>query len=71
MSTLFIHWANRIYISRSCFDLPTDAKVNFTYAHKNGKETTKFNVMTLEDAILLAERRREDGRYKNYTFIID
>lgn len=66
-----ILWMNRITMTDEAAALayagsfPT---VNFTYIHKNGRETTKR--MKLDDAIRLAEARREDGRYRNFEFHI-
>ena len=46
--------------------------MDFTWSNtRTGKETTKHKVFTLTYAIALAERKREDGRYKNFEFIID
>jgi hypothetical protein len=46
-----------------------ESDVDFTYINvKTGKESTHRT--TLMKAILLAESRREDGRYKNFEFHI-
>ena len=48
--------------------LGENPEVDFTYIHKSGRETTVR--MELNRAILLAESRRDDGRYKNFEFHI-
>lgn len=68
-----VQWANRITMSDECakmaLDGKTDTMVDFTYINvKTGKETTRH--FSLIDAILLAESRREDKRYKNFEFHI-
>ena len=46
-----------------------ETEVDFTYINiKTGKESTHRT--TIYHAILLAESRREDGRYKNFEFHI-
>lgn len=46
-----------------------DSECDFTYINiNNGKESTHRT--TIYKAILLAECRRDDGRYKNYEFHI-
>jgi hypothetical protein len=46
-----------------------ETEVDFTYINvKTGKESTHRT--TIYEAVLLAERRREDGRYKNFEFHI-
>ena len=66
-----ITWMNRIEISEEVAEMLTEGKnekVTFIYCHKNGKE---YDIRkNLHDAILLAEERRNDGRYKNFTFAI-
>lgn len=48
-----------------------DMKVDFTFINnKTGKENTKTNVFTYKEALDLARCRRNDGRYKNFEFII-
>lgn len=48
-----------------------DMKVDFTFInYKTGKENTKTNVFTYKEALELARRRRNDGRYNNFEFLI-
>ena len=48
-----------------------DVKVDFTFINnKTGKENTKANVFTYKKALELARSRRNDGRYKNFEFLI-
>lgn len=48
-----------------------DMKVDFTFINnKTGKENTKANVFTYREALELARSRRNDGRYKNFEFLI-
>ena len=67
-----VHWMNRIdmsdYVAEQAYRGRTDEMTDFTFIHKNGRETTRR--MTIQKAILLAEYRREDKRYKNFTFYI-
>lgn len=66
-----ITWMNRIEISEKIADMLTkglNEKVTFLYCHKSGKEYELSR--NLYDAILLAEERRNDKRYKNFTFAI-
>ena len=66
-----IQWLGRITMSDEVAHqayLGENPEVDFTYIHKSGRETTTR--MELDRAILLAERRREDGRYKNFEFHI-
>ena len=68
-----ITWMNRITMSdeaaQMAFEGKNEAEVDFTYINtKTGKESTHKE--TLHRAILLAESRRDDGRYKNYEFHI-
>lgn len=65
-------WANRILVSYQALRRPANALVDFTYFNvKTYKESVKEQLFTFEQAIQLAERRREDKRYKNFKFIID
>ena len=65
-------WGNRILISYEALRRPADALVDFTYFNfKKDRESVKKQLFTFEQAIALAERRRDDKRYKNYKFIID
>lgn len=68
-----IQWLNRISITddaaHKAYEGEYDKEVDFTYINvKTGKESTHRT--TIYEAILLAESRREDGRYKNYEFHI-
>lgn len=68
-----IQWSNRITMSDDAAQLAYageyDTEVDFTYINvKTGKESTHRT--TLYNAVLLAESRREDGRYKNFEFHI-
>ena len=66
----YILWVNRVYVTMDAIRKHDWEMVNFTFSNRlTGKETTKR--MSLYNAILLGERRREDGRYKNYEFYID
>lgn len=48
-----------------------DEKVDFTFLNtKTGKETTKKEWFNYKKALQLARDRRNDGRYKNYEYII-
>ena len=48
-----------------------DMKVDFTFINnKTDKENTTTNVFTYKEALNLARRRRNDGRYKNFEFLI-
>ena len=66
-------WLNRITMSDEVAQLAYagefETEVDFTYINiKTGKESTHRT--TIYHAILLAEYRREDGRYKNFEFHI-
>ena len=66
-------WLNRITMSDEVAQLAYagefETEVDFTYINiKTGKESTHRT--TIYHAILLAESRREDGRYKNFEFHI-
>lgn len=71
-----ICYANRIFMSEELAELYhnspekfADAKCEFTYLNvKTGKEST--HSATTQDAFTLAERRRDDKRYRNFEFII-
>ena len=70
---MYYNWGNRIYVKSDLLCRPDFESIlwSFTYRNtKTGKETTK-GPYTFAKAILLAERRREDGRYKNYEFYLD
>ena len=72
-NTVYLFWADRIFINWSKVEMPMVDKPDckFTYINtKTGKESVK-NGFSLFDAIRLAERRREDGRYRNFEFYID
>lgn len=48
-----------------------DEMVDFTFSNtKTGKENTKYKAFTYRKALDLARDRRNDGRYKNFEFII-
>ena len=67
-------WCNRVTMSDAVAQMTLNpARLNenvvFTFINvRTGKEISK--VFPLQDAILLAESRREDKRYKNYEFHI-
>lgn len=68
-----IQWLNRITISddaaQQAYAGNYDKECDFTYINiKTGKEATHRT--TIYDAVLLAESRRDDKRYKNYEFHI-
>lgn len=49
-----------------------DEKVDFTFVNiLTGKETTKHAVFTYRQALNLARERRNDGRYRNFEYIIN
>lgn len=48
-----------------------DRKVKFTYHNaKTDKDVSKTH-LNFHDAICLARRREQDGRYKNFEFLIE
>ena len=68
-----VQWLNRITMSdevaQKAYAGEYDTEVDFTYINiKTGKEVTRRT--TIYKAVLLAESRREDGRYKNFEFHI-
>ena len=68
-----VQWLNRITMSDEVAQLAYagefDKEVDFTYINlKTGKESTHRT--TIYHVVLLAESRRDDGRYKNYEFHI-
>lgn len=68
-----VQWSNRITMSDDVAQLAyagkCDSMVNFTYINvRTGKESTHST--NLYDAVLLAESRRDDKRYKNFEFHI-
>lgn len=68
-----IQWLDRITISDKVAEMLAEDKldevVDFTFINKRtDKETTRQ--FRLEDAIRLAEYRRNDRRYKNFEFHI-
>ena len=66
-----VQWLGRITMSDEVAHqayLGENPIVDFTYIHKSGRENTRQ--MELNRAILLAEERRNDKRYKNYEFHI-
>lgn len=68
-----IQWSNRITMTddaaHKAYAGEYDKEVDFTYINvKTGKESTHKS--TIYDAILLAEYRKKDRRYKNFEFHI-
>lgn len=68
-----IQWSNRISMTddaaKKAYAGDYDKEVDFTYINvKTGKETSHRT--TIYKAILLAEKREKDRRYKNYEFHI-
>lgn len=48
-----------------------EEKVDFTFVNvATAKEITKHAIFTYRQALNLARERRNDGRYKNYEYII-
>lgn len=69
----YYNWGNRIWVNWELLRRPDYESIlwSFTYVNvKTGKESTK-GPFTFNGAILLAESRREDGRYKNFEFYLD
>lgn len=69
----YYNWGSRIWVNWELLTHPDYEGIlwSFTYHNvKTGRESTR-GPFTFADAVLLAERRREDGRYKNYEFYID
>lgn len=69
-----VQWLRRITLSDEVAKMISagecDKEVDFTYINtKTGKETTCHG-FSIQEAVLLAESRREDGRYKNFEFHI-
>lgn len=49
-----------------------EEKVDFTFVNvATGKEITKHAIFTYRQALNLARERRNDGRYRNYEYIIN
>lgn len=49
-----------------------EEKVDFTFVSvATGKEITKHAIFTYRQALNLARERRNDGRYRNYEYIIN
>lgn len=67
-----VNWSNRIDLSDDVAALLSSCRyddlVEFVYIHNSGRECS-FN-LPLNEAILLAERRMSDRRYRNYTIYI-
>ena len=68
-----VQWLNRITMSdevaQKAYAGEFDTEVDFTYINiKTGKESTHRS--TIYKAVLLAESRRDDKRYKDYEFYI-
>lgn len=69
----YFTWANRITIAKGLekplYDGEYDKIVTFIYINtKTGRETERR--FSLQEAITLAEYRRNDKRYKNFEFHI-
>ena len=63
----------RIFVSKRIDELNTRKEdfVTFRYYHKKKKAFTKSIQKPYDDALTLSHWRMDDGRYKNYLFIID
>jgi len=73
---MYVNLIGRVYCNEETlhayYESGANPLVSFTWSNtRTGRETTKNGVFTLTHAIALAERRREDGRYKNFEFYID
>lgn len=73
---MYVNLIGRVYCNEETihdyYETGANPLVDFTWSNtRTGKETTRAKVFTLTDALCLAERRREDGRYKNFEFYID
>ena len=68
----YYNWGNRIFVNWSLLEHGWDGELICTFSYvnvKSGKESEKID-FTLDQAIRLAEMRRDDGRYRNYEFYI-
>lgn len=63
----------RIFIDKRIEELNTRKEdfVTFRYYRKKQKEYGKSIQMPYDDALTLSHWRMDDGRYKNFLFIID
>ena len=63
----------RIFINKRIEELNTRKEdfVTFRYYRKKQQEYGKSVQMSYDDALTLSHWRNDDGRYKNYIFIID
>lgn len=72
---MYVNLIRRVFcnleVLEAYYETGANPLVDFTwYNVKTGKETTKTKVFSLTAAIALAERRVDDGRYKNFEFYI-
>ena len=73
---MYINLIGRVYCNEETihkyYESGENPLVDFTWLNtRTGKETTKHKVFTLAYAISLAERRRDDGRYRDFEFYIN
>ena len=63
----------RIFINKRIEELNTRKEdfVTFRYYRKKQKEYGKSIQMPYDDALTLSHWRMDDGRYKNFLFVID
>ena len=63
----------RIFVSKRIDELNTRKEdfVTFRYYHKKKKAFTKSIQKPYDDALTLSHWRMDDGRYKNFLFVID
>lgn len=63
----------RIFIDKKIEELNTRKEdfVTFRYYNKKHQKYGKSVQMSYDDALTLSHWRNDDGRYKNYIFIID
>ena len=63
----------RIFIDKRIEELNTRKEdfVTFRYYNKKHQKYGKSVQMSYDDALTLSHWRNDDGRYKNYIFIID
>ena len=63
----------RIFINKRIEELNTQKEdfVTFRYYNKKHQKYGKSVQMSYDDALTLSHWRNDDGRYKNYIFIID
>lgn len=68
----YYSWGNRIFVNLQLLNRPDYESIPWSFTYRNvktRKESTK-GPFKFADAILLAESRREDGRYKNFEFYL-